>query len=293
MDYVSCKLMGGLGNQLFQIFAVIAYSMKNNCNFVFEYTKELKVGITRNTFWDNFLTELISYTTKNSNNSLISPYLNRFPVYREDGFHYTMIPSFTNTQYISFFGYFQSYKYFEDQWDKIKQLINLPSKREKVIHQYNSLFKDYYNVSMHFRMGDYKEKQQYHPIMELEYYDKSLQYIVSMINVIKNNPNIQVIYFCEKEDNDEVQIIIEQLSQKYSNITFTKVNDGIPDWQQMLLMSCCQSNIIANSSFSWWGAYMNDNKNKFVCYPDKWFGPAAGNRNMNDLFPEKWNKIKL
>jgi len=57
-------------------------------------------------------------------------------------------------------------------------------------------------------------------------------------------------------------------------------------------MSCCDHNIIANSTFSWWGAYFNNNKEKIVCYPDKWFGPKNANLNTKDLFPENWICVK-
>jgi hypothetical protein len=58
----------------------------------------------------------------------------------------------------------------------------------------------------------------------------------------------------------------------------------------MIIMSNCHSNIIANSSFSWWGAYFNNNENKIVCYPSLWFGEFLKN-NMDSMFPEKWVQI--
>ena len=58
-------------------------------------------------------------------------------------------------------------------------------------------------------------------------------------------------------------------------------------------MSLCQHNIVANSSFSWWGAYFNQNPSKIVTYPSKWFGPAHGNNKTDDLFPESWVKINI
>ena len=58
----------------------------------------------------------------------------------------------------------------------------------------------------------------------------------------------------------------------------------------MISMSLCQHNIIANSSFSWWGAYLNDNAN-IVYYPDVWFGPAQNNKNITDLYPYNWKRI--
>ena len=63
---------------------------------------------------------------------------------------------------------------------------------------------------------------------------------------------------------------------------------NIEDYEQMLLMSLCQHNIIANSSFSWWGGYFNNNLEKNVCYPSVWNGST---NETQDLFPENWNKI--
>ena len=72
---------------------------------------------------------------------------------------------------------------------------------------------------------------------------------------------------------------------------FIGIDHNIPDWQQLLLMSGCHHNIIANSTFSWWGAYMNTNAGKVVLYPEVWFGPKLSDKNVEDLCPLEWRKI--
>ena len=138
-------------------------------------------------------------------------------------------------------------------------------------------------ISMHFRIGDYKNIQHVHPLSTYEYYKSALTYIHNK----ESDKKFNIIYFCENDDIDDVLTIVNQLIQDFPNFTFTKVDSSLDDWEQMLLMSCCYHNIIANSSFSWWGAYFNSNKDKIVCYPSKWFGDSVNN-NTKDLCPETW-----
>jgi hypothetical protein len=180
--------------------------------------------------------------------------------------------------------------------DKIFQIIRLNQMKESVKTEYSRYFDenpDIQYISMHFRLGDYKTKQYYHPILPYEYYEKALECIIE-----NNKSKTRVLYFCEKEDNDTVFEHIQKLNKKYKEILFVKIDDSIIDWKQMILMSCCNHNIIANSSFSWWGAYMNTSLSKIVCYPSIWFGPGMVSKNyheiyMKDMYPIDWKKIDI
>ena len=108
----------------------------------------------------------------------------------------------------------------------------------------------------------------------------------------KNKSQKSILYFCEDDDfNDVLQIII-QLQHIYTDLIFERAENTLSDWQQLLLMSLCKDNIIANSTFSWWAAYFNPNPCKTVCYPETWFHSVAGNNTL-DLCPEDWTAISL
>jgi hypothetical protein len=285
MTIVSCFLMGGLGNQLFQIFNTIAYSLRYNLNFILPYDKVLVTGRDRYTYWDSLLSYLKKYTTYNS--YLTNEDLLKLEMYKEREHQYHEIPEILNKK-ILFYGYFQSYKYFEDQYDNIISLIKIKEKKEEVSKEFPKYFSDNSTfISMHFRLGDYKLKPEYHPIIPKEYYYNSLSYIMTFLDMKKKNI---ILYFCEEEDNDIVMPIINNLTKSFPFFSFVKVDDNIEDWKQMLIMSNCHHNIIANSTFSWWGAYFNTNKYKIVCYPSIWFGKMI-NSDVKDMFPENWVKI--
>jgi len=276
---ISIFLMGGLGNQLFQIFTVIAYALEHKTPFKFKYSETLKSGIERPTYWNSFLKNLKSSTTINDAEL-------KFPILREKGFEYTEIQHIK--QNFMLYGYYQSYKYFEKNYNSIKRLIQLNKQQEQILEKYTEYFTNKHTISLHFRVGDYKHIQNCHPLMPINYYINSIKYIVDKTNREKWN----ILYFCQQEDNTIVNSNIQNLKVVFPEVIFTKVDDDIDDWKQMLLMSCCKHNIIANSTFSWWGAYFNDNADKIVCYPNMWFGPAL-KHNTKDLFPNTWNKISI
>jgi len=282
---ITCNLMGGLGNQLFQIFTVISTCIRYNVDFIFPYSDTLKIGVERPTYWNSFFKNIKRYTANSENynsNVFINDMLYKFQVYHERSFNYREIPKIDN---IMLNGYFQSYKYFHDVQYQVFELIGIREMQAEILNEYPELLNEKNTISMHFRLGDYKVKQDCHPILPYDYYEKTLEMIQSD-ELLK----YRILYFCEKEDNEYVNSIIEKLKLKFNIKEFIKVDDTIADWKQMLIMSCCKINIIANSSYSWWAAYFNINHGKVVFYPSMWFGPSIKN-DVSDMYPPEWIKI--
>jgi len=281
-NIITCSLMGGLGNQLFQICTTIAYGIETNRKIVFPYSENLQFGTTRPTYWNNFLSGLKMFTKPTDEISSLM-----YTIYEEPKFSYSKIHKYAKSERVCLAGYFQSYRYFDYNKELLFKLFRLSAQQDNVMDQYpDTINSDYNNIAMHFRLGDYKNIQDCHPLMNYEYYDRALRHIInSKADVVH-----RVLYFCQEEDNLTVREIIDKLSDEFPGIIFEKADDSIPDWQQLLLMSCCNDNIIANSTFSWWGAYFNEKPSKIVCYPGKWFG-AKLEHDLNDLFPSEWHKI--
>jgi hypothetical protein len=279
--------MGGLGNQIFQIFATISYAIKSKNRFQFLNLTTLGAGSTtvRHTFWESFFSNMKPF--------LISDLPQPIHVIREKGFPYNELPvrEMVNRN-VMIYGYFQSYKYFQENYAMIYRILNIDKMKNDLLNNLNLSSPEYLDlentVSMHFRIGDYKKIQDFHPLATYDFYERSLLYM----QISKPNINFTVLYFCEDCDIDDVLIIINKLTTNYPMYTFTRGTNTLEDWQQMLLMSCCHYNIIANSSFSWWSAYLNTSVDKIVCYPSVWFGKVANN-DTRDLCPPNWVRVNV
>ena len=127
------------------------------------------------------------------------------------------------------------------------------------------------SISLHVRRTDYVTSNGFHPVQTVEYYNKAIETIGSYD---------QILVF-----SDDINWCKENLN--YDNVLFVENQDNLED---MWLMSLCDHNIIANSSFSWWGAWLNQNKDKIVIAPKNWFG-SQSNLNDLDIIPNNWVKI--
>ena len=297
---ITTHLMGGLGNQLFQIFCAWAMALRLQTEFVVLTTYQTNFNQGRSdrpTYWDTILSGV-------KNNVRFIRDIPNMIVEKEPTFEFRPIKLTTDVingrGSLMINGYYQSEKYFRDKFMEIYSMLDIQKKRQdvlkKMVHMCNITETDEpmkNSISMHFRLGDYKGLQHYHPIMTFEYYNRSLREILNSFPEGSLQTPYTVYYFCEDGDVDTVMGCIQRLSQEFGDrLVFVRGGQGMDDWEQMLLMSCCNHHIIGNSSFSWWGAYFNTSPTKVVCYPSVWFGAAAGH-NTRDLCPDEWRRVEV
>ena len=271
-NIVLIDLTGGLGNQMFKIFNLISYSIDHNKKYIIN--KYLPVSDLRHTYWNNIFKNISDNIYNNRIENI--NFENKYSEIQE--FKYNKIPYFNNNVLLK--GYYQTPKYYESNYNTIINILNLNKIQIDIKNKY---LKNEKTISIHFRLGDYKISPT-HFILNISYYIDSLKYILEND---KYNCN-EVLCIYEKEDEKQINFMIDQLKDIFCNINFTKISPEIEDWEQMILMSVCYHNIIANSTFSWWGAYLNQNIDKIVCYPDKWLAIKV---DVSDLFPKKWTII--
>lgn len=270
-------LRAQLGNQLFQILNGISLSLEYNLDYKILINKDNNTIFGNNiTYFNDFLIEL-SDKIEISDEKIIK---NNNKLYDEKTFHYNEIKLKDSDIYLN--GFFQSYKYFINHNNEIYEMLNIERKKQLVKTKYSHYFNKK-TIAIHFRIGDYYYLQNYHPILSVNYYANALNKIN---NIIDNNiEKYNILYFCQKCDNE----IVKKYLDNFKNLNLIKVDDDIINYEQMLLISNCDNIIMANSTFSWFGAYFSNADN--IIYPQKWFGPANKDNKLYDLFPEKWIEI--
>ena len=278
---ITLNLKGGIGNQLFQLCTLISHSIKHSKSFIIPYSDELYDGdIIYKTYWETFLVNIKPYTSGNGKFADIE-HINKLlliqhPVYQEKSFNYNKIDESIDNVCLN--GYFLSYKYFNDYKDKLMLLLNITHQQIMIRSEYFEYLNKHNIASMHFKIRDCGNG---HQNLGEDYYDKTLSLIPD---------DYRILVFSKKQERDDVDFIIDRLKIKHKH-EFVYVSDEVEDWKQMLLMSLCRVNVIANSKFSWWGAYLNKDADK-VYYPSRWFGNDI-EKNTNDMFLPEWTTTQL
>ena len=258
-NYVTHSLqpLGGIGNQMFQAACAVGYSFKHNKIPKFNF---LKAEHQEN---KNY----IDYIFRNLQEGIVEQG-ERF--YEEQNGKYREIPFFESS--VILHGYYQCPNYFVDK-DSIIKLFSCPQQLNLKIIETHGHFLNKNCVSIHIRRGDSIAESQlpYHTNLNIRYYKKAL-------SLIKNIDYV----FCFSDDIDWCK-----KNLNFKKIIFVEKNSACED---LYLMSMCKHNIIANSSFSWWAAFLNVNKNKKVIYPLNWFGPKSKST-IQDMLPIEWEGI--
>lgn len=301
----SIHLKGGLGNQLFQIFTAIAYACKNKHKIAFLNVKTLggEVGNTatiRPTYWSTLFKSLESF--------LIDDYKQlNCPgciQHNETAFTYSDIAPYNPNYLVLLSGYFQSPLYFNSYTTAIIRMLNLKAQQDNICAKLS--ITDWSNtIALHVRLGDYKKYPKYHPIMPVTYYVNALRVILQNTMRARAQSNthtipFRVLCFCDTADPVDSKTfndICFHLRETFfeTDFIFEPADSALSDWEQLLVMSACTHHVIANSSFSWWGAYLAQTLSKdkgVVCYPALWFGTDA-KHNTQDLFPSTWHRVSL
>ena len=197
-------------------------------------------------------------------------------IFVEPHFHYC--PDAFNVPskcYLS--GHWQSEKYFESNRDEIREDFNFKNKPSHENLSAISLITNSQSISVHIRRGDYindSKTSKVHGTCTVDYYRESMELLALKIS----NPR----FFIFSDDSEWAKSNIKGNCQ----MTFVDHNIGRESYNDMLLMSRCKHNILSNSTFSWWGAWLNNNPNKTVIAPRRWF--ATKNYNTADLLPDSW-----
>jgi hypothetical protein len=285
MREVAVQIYAGLGNQIFMIFTALSYYIDHCDRFIIYCNSQFN---TKPNYWDTFFREL------KGNVSLDKEVDRKFKVYKEPHFHYKGIYDYwgkgCESEDILLDGFFQSHKYFDHNIEKIKGILKI---REKIAHVKRE-FPQYFvkkTIAVHFRIGDYYNLQNMHPIKPPTYYINAFK------ELLKKGVNLEeynILIFCQESDNNVVRDYIKQLNAHFNNLInlkFLKIADTIPDWKQLLLMSSADHFVIGNSTFSWMGAYLSEayyKKEAVVISPKIWFGPYYSNNQLQDLRPSDW-----
>jgi hypothetical protein len=269
MNFITTNHMGGMGNVMFKLAAAISLALDNNVNYIF--SNEFVRQTDKDVVCDGFNDYRIYYDNILRNINFIDKLPSPYRTHEESTtFNYQPI-QYSQGENLLLKGHYQSEKYFINNKEHIINLFKPTEIIEQIILE---KLPDIQNSSsIHIRRGDYLNFPKHHPQQTLDYY-------MSAINLLGVDRN----YLIFSDDLNGVKTMFDFLPNKQ----FISLGKNYLD---LYAISMCEHNIISNSTFGWWGAYLNKNKNKKVIGPNNWFGPAYAHFNTSDVLPNDWIKF--
>lgn len=269
------KLIGGLGNQMFQYAAAKALAL--------EKKEKLYIDIRAFKNYDLHAYSLHHFNIREKEYKQqprwcrkIQNKLKRVTSYNETSFRFNAKIFEIETKHVFLNGYFQSEAYFLKYRDRLLEDFKITSELKL---ETKALLKDMSGtnaISIHIRRGDFLQHHVHNTSKE-DYYKAAMQYIENKIQ----SPTYYVF-------SDDMEWVKKNFKTNYKAI-YVDFNDAATGFEDLKLMSHCQHNIIANSSFSWWSAWLNTNPNKIVIAPEHWFN--GDQYDYTDVVPKSWIKI--
>ncbi len=289
------KLNGGLGNQMFQYAFGRAYSLKCDIDMKLDITwfEKIPNTDTQRSYELHIFSLPVSLASSNEIRNL-KGFISFFPdkffklLHRRFPFLsglycpekcYSFDSSILRCGNRAYFeGYWQSYKYFDSIRDIILKDFTYRLPISQKTQQLEKKILQSRSVALHVRRGDYVSNTQansYHGVASLIYYKDAISYISKRIE------EMQLFIF-----SDDIAWVKEHLDIDM-NVLYVDYKKNA--FEDIYLMSKCKHNIIANSSFSWWGAYLNENESKIVIAPKQWFTDLT--IDTSDLIPSEWVRL--
>ena len=256
--------LGRLGNQMFQYASLRGIAA--NRGFDFCIPPEYSFGVSDPNV-KNSKTNIHTAFDLSKCNKFLEP--NKMVM--ESGFHFDEYLFNNCDDNVDLYGYFQSEKYFKNIEDEIRKDFTF---KPKVVQSCKEIIANEIGsselISLHIRRSDYLHLQSFHPVPPIEYYIESL----------KKLPDVPVLIF-----SDDIDWCLMQSVFDPDRFFVSQANSAEHD---MCFMSLCKYHIIANSSFSWWGAWLA--KSEKVIAPKIWFGPSL-DHDTSDLYCEGWETL--
>ena len=202
----------------------------------------------------------------------------RSPIVQEPHFHYSpQMSNLNDNTYVN--GYWQSEVYFSEIESEIRADFSFKPPLSKQNAELAEKISNLNSVSLHVRRNDFAHNSKInatHGLCSLAYYQAAIRYVAERVK--------QPYFFIF---SDDPAWVTSNLKTDYS-CEFVQHNQGKESYNDMRLMSLCRHHIIANSSFSWWGAWLNPSETKIVIAPQQWF---ANDNNTQDLIPQEWVRL--
>ncbi|MBQ8250779.1 MAG: alpha-1,2-fucosyltransferase [Alphaproteobacteria bacterium] len=259
---VVVNLYGGLGNNMFQYATAFSYAKKHN--------KILKVRRTTPRIFNSFLIPENIILEEN-------PKYQKAFFERGSKQNFEQVMGDDSFQYLD--GYFQNEAFFKEYREDILNEFKLKKELNSVNKNLAKKMNETNSVAVHIRRGDYLRHFK-NDVLSNHYYLLAMDYIASKVD----NPFFYIF-------SDDVKWVKNNLKVKYNHMVVenNRRGDAVFD---MYLMSLCKHNIIANSTFSWWGAWLNQNKDKIVIAPRVWLSRKKAYEDTKNVIPNNWIRIK-